>query len=331
MSERAPYARAAAAGVVIVERLRVAQTHWSRFKGLLGTKNLPAGDGLWLAPCNQVHMIGMRYPIDIVFLDAERRVLRTISGLQPGRISPRVAGARSVLELPDGTLARAALVEGMQLDIDGDDLPGLRSESRVATFNAWGGNVLLAGLYLGFVTAHIAYARRTGQWATAMPLVVQESMLMTLFLTRRRSVATSNRPYDWAVGIVGVLLPLLMRPTDAVSSIAWIGQALQIVGLTLAAVALGFLGRSLGIVAANRGIKMAGMYRLLRHPMYAAYMLSYVGYVLTCPTLRNAVLMAATLVALNARAIVEERFLARDSLYRDYLERTPWRFVPYVY
>ena len=41
--------------------------------------------------------------------------------------------------------------------------------------------------------------------------------------------------------------------------------------------------------------------------------------------------MAATLVALNARAIVEERFLARDSLYRDYLERTPWRFVPYVH
>lgn len=326
--------RAAVGGVVVAERLRVAHTHWSRLKGLLGTTNLPSGEGLWLAPCKQVHMIGMRYAIDVVFLDADRRVLRAVAGLQPGQISPKVAGAKSVLEFPVGTVARAGLIEGVCVAIDGDDAPAPAgmAESRVAAFNAWGCNVLLAAVYLFFVTAHVSFARRTGQWATVMPLVIQESMLMVLFLTRRRSLATSDRPFDWAVGIIGVLLPLLMRPTETTGPLAPIGEAMQIVGLTLAAVALGFLGRSLGIVAANRGVKVSGMYRIVRHPMYAAYLVSYVGYVLTCPTWWNALLVAVTCVALNARAIVEERFLARDDQrYREYLGETRWRFVPYVY
>ena len=105
-------------------------------------------------------MIGMWHPIDIAF-DAERRVLRTISGLQPGRISPRVAGARSVLELPDGTLARAALVEGMQLDIDGGRSAGAPQRKPGRHLQCLGRQRPCGGLYLGFVTAHIAYARRT--------------------------------------------------------------------------------------------------------------------------------------------------------------------------
>ena len=60
----------------------------------------------WIKPSNQVHMFGMRYAIDVVFLDDAGRVLRVVHALQPNRISPRVKGATSVLELPAGT-ARA--------------------------------------------------------------------------------------------------------------------------------------------------------------------------------------------------------------------------------
>jgi protein-S-isoprenylcysteine O-methyltransferase Ste14 len=84
-------------------------------------------------------------------------------------------------------------------------------------------------------------------------------------------------------------------------------------------------------VAANRGIKTSGLYRLVRHPAYAGYLLGYTGYVLCYPTMGNALIAVATLLALNARAIVEERFLLRDQSYRAYLRGTRWRFMPYVY
>jgi protein-S-isoprenylcysteine O-methyltransferase Ste14 len=144
-------------------------------------------------------------------------------------------------------------------------------------------------------------------------------------------MANSMRPFDWLVGIVGTFLPLAMRPAEDISRLSSIGQPMQLVGLTLAVVAVTFLGRSIGIVAANRGVKTEGLYRWVRHPMYASYMLSYVGYLFSYPTPRNGLIVALTALALNARAVVEERFLAADAAYRDYLGRVRWRFVPFVY
>src|SRR5215475_11848610 len=91
-------------GQSLAERLRPAHTHWTRLRGLLGTRTLPAGDGLWIRPCRQVHMFGMRYPIDVVFVDEAQRVVGLTSDLQPGRVSPKVSAATSVLELPTGTI-----------------------------------------------------------------------------------------------------------------------------------------------------------------------------------------------------------------------------------
>src|SRR3989442_4318357 len=93
-------ARDAASGVVVARRLRCADTHWTRLFGLLGTKDLPSGDGLWLKRSRQVHMIGMRSPIDVPFLDDRLPILRTINALPPGTVSPRGAEASSGLELP---------------------------------------------------------------------------------------------------------------------------------------------------------------------------------------------------------------------------------------
>jgi protein-S-isoprenylcysteine O-methyltransferase Ste14 len=332
MSGTATHARATARGAVLAERLRLAHTHWTRLRGLLGTASLPAGEGLWLMPCNQVHMIGMRYALDVVFLDDERRVVRTISGLAPGKISPKVAEASSVLELPVGTLSQTGLTEGARVEIEGAGASGARPENAVAALNALACNLLLAGLYLFFASAHVAFARRTGQWLTVVPLMALESGVMAvLFLTRRRSMTTSSRPFDWAVGITGVVLPLLMRPTDGPGSFASAAAALQIIGVTLAIVSLLFLGRSIGVVAANRGIKTAGPYAVVRHPTYAAYALVYVGYVLKYTSLWNVLIAGVTIAALGVRALVEERLLVGDPRYRAYLQHTRWRFLPYLY
>ena len=116
---RAALQRATVAGsaTVVAERLRVADTHWTRLRGLLGTSELPAGDGLWIRPCRQVHMFGMRYAIDVVFLDDGQRIVGLTPGLAPWRVSPLVRTASSVVELPAGTIAAAGLRDGQTLTI----------------------------------------------------------------------------------------------------------------------------------------------------------------------------------------------------------------------
>jgi uncharacterized membrane protein (UPF0127 family) len=104
-------------GEVLVERLEVAGTSWSRFMGLMGRPAIDAGSGLWLEPCNSIHMFFMRFAIDVLFLDRQRRVRRVLLNLKPWRVSPIVFGARSVVELPSGTLSDSSL-QGKQLRVD---------------------------------------------------------------------------------------------------------------------------------------------------------------------------------------------------------------------
>src|SRR5206468_3664168 len=107
------------------DRLRLAHTPWARLRGLLGTKGLNPGEGLWLRPCRQIHMFGMRYAVDAVFLDARQRVVRALPDFAPGRVSPHVRDAESVLELPAGTVERAGLAEGTQVVIEGEPVAPL--------------------------------------------------------------------------------------------------------------------------------------------------------------------------------------------------------------
>ena len=58
---------------VVCERAYIARSWLARLRGLLGTSELPADEGLWLSPCNSVHSLGMRYAIDVIFLNRELR------------------------------------------------------------------------------------------------------------------------------------------------------------------------------------------------------------------------------------------------------------------
>jgi protein-S-isoprenylcysteine O-methyltransferase Ste14 len=164
-----------------------------------------------------------------------------------------------------------------------------------------------------------------------LPIVAQETLLAAFFLTRRRSRATSDRLFDWLVAPVGTFLPFALRPTAVAGTWLPAGEWLQVAGATMAVAGLLSLGRSIGIVATNRGVKTAGMYRVVRHPMYVAYMLTYCGYILSFPSWRNGIIVITTVAALVARAIVEERLLANDPTYSDYTRQVRWRFVPLVY
>ena len=99
--------------------LAVAQTHWSRLRGLLGVSegDFGNGSGLWIRPCRGVHTLAMRFPIDVVYLDRAGRVVHLEHNLQPWRFSPVCMQAASVLELPSYTLARTETALGDRIEI----------------------------------------------------------------------------------------------------------------------------------------------------------------------------------------------------------------------
>jgi uncharacterized membrane protein (UPF0127 family) len=82
--------------------LALADTHWTRLRGLLGvnSSDFRNGSGLWIVPCHGVHTLGMGFPIDVVYLDRESKVVHIQSDLRPWRFAPVRRQATSVLELP---------------------------------------------------------------------------------------------------------------------------------------------------------------------------------------------------------------------------------------
>ena len=102
----------------IAGRVRTADTMGARMKGLLGRSGLEADEGLWIVPCNSIHMFFMRFAIDVVFLDREHRVVRVHEAVQPWRMARGGKGAHSVLELPSGTAAFFNLRVGDRLTLE---------------------------------------------------------------------------------------------------------------------------------------------------------------------------------------------------------------------
>ncbi|HEX5417205.1 MAG TPA: DUF192 domain-containing protein [Chloroflexota bacterium] len=92
-------------GTVLAERVTSANSFFARFRGLMLAETLPVGDGLLLAGDNSIHTFFMRFPIDVVFLDRQQRVVHLMHRVAPWRVSKIVWRARAVLELPPGTLA----------------------------------------------------------------------------------------------------------------------------------------------------------------------------------------------------------------------------------
>ena len=88
----------------IAARVLLADRWWLRLRGLLGRSPLREGEGLMLMPCKAVHMVGMRYPIDVVFLDRQGGVVATYPRMEPGSRSHWHQGAALALELRAGTL-----------------------------------------------------------------------------------------------------------------------------------------------------------------------------------------------------------------------------------
>jgi protein-S-isoprenylcysteine O-methyltransferase Ste14 len=196
----------------------------------------------------------------------------------------------------------------------------------------------LATLLVTFAWVHFSQWRITGQ-PVGLGLMVQETLTAVLFVVRRRPRGTSRSWLAWlatGIGSFGMLAaPLGIGLTGAayapVGGLESLYVAMQLVGASAATLSLATLGRSFGLVAANRGVQTGGPYRLVRHPAYASYLITYVAYVLENPSIFNAGIFVVATAFQVVRIAKEEEFLSADPAYVAYRERVRYRLVPYLY
>lgn len=162
-------------------------------------------------------------------------------------------------------------------------------------------------------------------------LLASECAGVVLVLFRRRAQSADVSPYAIGVALAGTTAGLAVQPGgQAVIPEAAAGLVMIAGGLVSIAAKV-CLNRSFGMIAANRGVKRAGPYRLVRHPMYAGYILTQAGFLMAHPTAWNMAVYAAawTLQVLRIRA--EEKVLLGDPAYRDYAGATRFRLLPAVW
>ena len=191
--------------------------------------------------------------------------------------------------------------------------------------------LLLFSHFLIALLGSIASSLRMGQSVVigdAM-LLVTESIMVVLVLFRKRANQLSTRPLDWGLAFAATSLSLLARPHEG-SPHAWDAMAamLTVTGLSVQLYAKLTLGRRFGVVAANRGICVAGPYRFVRHPIYMGYVMLHVGFFLLNPTIWNFCIFAALYSIKIPRILVEERLLRLDADYSNYMSRVRYRLIP---
>lgn len=106
-------------GLRLASSVRVAKTHWSRLRGLIGTSEseFQAGCALWIVPCRGVHTFAMRFPLDLIYLDRRGCVVGLFPNVRPWRVAPVRMNAASVLELPPGAIATSATRAGDKIEM----------------------------------------------------------------------------------------------------------------------------------------------------------------------------------------------------------------------
>jgi len=128
-----------------------------------------------------------------------------------------------------------------------------------------------------------------------------------------------------------LILPCFMRPTSqSTGALATTGLIFELFGVVLTQVARVYMGRSFGVLPANRGIVSKGPFRWIRHPIYFGWLILSIGYAMSYANGRNIMLIVATLPFMVWRIDQEEVHLSADPEYRRYMDRVRYRFWPGV-
>jgi protein-S-isoprenylcysteine O-methyltransferase Ste14 len=192
-------------------------------------------------------------------------------------------------------------------------------------------NLIGAGGAAYFAQASLQFYLHTHRLIGAA-FLAEQMWIVVAYLIRRPARAVSRRPGDWLLAFGGTFGGVLSRPVGAHPQ--WgveAGLGVQLLGLAIAVVSFLALGRSFGFAAADRGLVRRGPYAIVRHPIYASYLLLQSGYLLQSISVWNALVMLFVTSCNVGRALAEDRLLATNQQYEGYRTQVRWRLLPGVW
>jgi protein-S-isoprenylcysteine O-methyltransferase Ste14 len=196
----------------------------------------------------------------------------------------------------------------------------------------WLGDLLARGIVSGLLLALAANLlsdfQETGR-VTGLLLLASELLVAVLMTFRRRTLDVDRSVVSLILTSISVAGPFFLRTSSLPSMIPDAATvSLSAFGLLIVIAGKVTLGRSFGIVPANRGVVTAGPYSLVRHPIYFGYLLTHIAFVAAHPLLPNMLIVTIADAALVGRALREEQTLEKDERYQAYCRRVAWHVVP---
>lgn len=183
---------------------------------------------------------------------------------------------------------------------------------------------MLALLWAVFLYANLsAYIEHPR--LTILLFVLTQTEFIIFLLIRSTPVAISKNWNDYLIAIAGTFVVLLFQPVTY--SMVY-GDFFIYTAVIFEIIAYLSLNTSTGIAPANRGVKTRGLYKFVRHPIYASYILLYVGYVINNSSLFNWVILCLAFVLQVFRLQREERVLLADPVYKEYAAKVKWKLIP---
>lgn len=186
-------------------------------------------------------------------------------------------------------------------------------------------NFLLALYFLRFACMGAADLTEAFRLSTFL-MLLKVSADTAFHLVRKPAEQISTSLYDWSIGIFGAFTNFLYEGTAG--SDLWWATTMQLFGMSLQVAGMLSLNRSIGFVAANRGVRTSGMYRFVRHPLYFSYCISFMGFLMNHFTAHNLVVYLTMVSMLFLRILAEERLLSRSPEYQAYQKQVRYRLIP---
>ena len=191
-------------------------------------------------------------------------------------------------------------------------------------------SIALALFWGAFAVDNWAALQLNGFKLSVFLLTLKVTADAIFILIRRFPKTTSLSPYSWLVGFLGTIASFLFRPTSGSDALT-VGLVLQSFAFVLQFLSVCSLNRSYGVIAANRGVKTRGMYRLIRHPLYSTYLLGQIGFLINNFSNWNLIVLTSAIALQIARIFEEEKILMGDEAYQTYAAGTRWRLIPGIF